>query len=1352
MAIKVQESLVGGSNYPVTESSQIRGGLVTIDTTDELQDIPKHLLVEGQHVYAKSTDQFFVYKTIDGVSGFALESYDRVENPLYVGELEPMDKNAVWFYPTSNKNDIKDPLIKSMHDDLTWVKKAVRTLLYLRTQGIISGTLNDSALTEISEMVLPKKPDVLKEDDEEEDDDGLDYTARPKTETESGKTVNHVTIKAGTYEEIENAYRIGNIIDKEMVWSTDRLKMYLPYNGILYPIGNSSTNNNDNTDDTDMTNEQLQAYLDELKTIGFKPLNNDNVTYNVKVDEHGKLIVYNKDLDDYADTPGDESLYFIFDNEKNITYGALYINSFYLGGLDNDKHSLQPCSHNFVELANISNRDIDLNGISLFYTASSNSGSWKSIRLWGTVPARSTFLIRGAQCSSMDANTTYLKVNTYDMEWYEKSNNTETDSTSEPEDGVADNRIKFTQGDATFYLAWADKDNKIYTKSSKDNTVDINMVGSGKDLYDKENNITPAKGYIHLVGVGAKPFAFENSTISFDSISGYDASSVTKSVSKVLFTRWYSLDPVSQSNKVFSKSTEIGYWKMVELTPYIEKDISIYTPKASFEGKNHSTDKHKFMVDVPNCFTFNFGIQATDNGSGATRGFTWTSVGYYDEGLFIRKQGTNTWTFIESIKENQSPKEIEGFSYPACITDPSTKKYYERIRWETYYKDVVTTHKLLVTMPHGIYEICVGRPDENNQPSEYISDIRTMKVKSYDEVKAGFDWIQTSDQQGANWEEYQVWALSAAFIKYSEAYKEYDFTINTGDICYNGSRPCEWIDYYEGYQKYLGNYAENFCIGNNDLAPTLMRYLGNGNEQPYKINHIVADLFYTIEMDTKNLPIFTGLDLNYDIEEAVPKQYRVPCLYSFNYGDYHFVCLNSEIRTGSNKATGASTAPNTVTGIFGVHDLRVKDINGKDIDNESIIYENIAKWLLRDTLLWKNPDINIEDFSMNATNWETWLADSTINEQCEKMIVYTHEMPFNIVSSSIYEGYARGNTGPRETAKASLNRHFNFKFQRIFKILGVRMVCGGHKHTCSISYPVYDAPFFPIGDSYDVAKDAKAYNPIDDNSIDRLLSTPEDEKNHSKNYSFTACPIMQLKVVEDPGSSGSEKQQLEYSHFASILAGYCRGIVDKFNNIECALGVGTIYNNTDKSIVLPMRDTEGNPITINPKSSYTPTVTSSLFRPVVRLELVDKVTAPSYIMCHATGFKNVSNSELAADMSTNKWLRNFVPNGEAEQRAPFYNRYFCGPDGIKVQMIRIGDMYTAAKSDGSVIKKGYWDFNKFVMKPIKEDGKSMTYDEARYDLAKKYKKQIWTTTYNSDGTIQSWAENNNSEYSYEIKF
>lgn len=152
------------------------------------------------------------------------------------------------------------------------------------------------------------------------------------------------------------------------------------------------------------------------------------------MNDDGNVIVYNDtNYDNNLGNAGSVSGSYISD--------YLRINSIFLGGTGTKLDSFAACTHNFVELANASLDDINLNGIYLMYRADQET-TWKRIALIGTIKAGSTFLIRGAQCAC-ESNVT-LPVGSCDMVW---------------NDG--DNPIEFSLGGGTFYLVCSDN-GKIY--------------------------------------------------------------------------------------------------------------------------------------------------------------------------------------------------------------------------------------------------------------------------------------------------------------------------------------------------------------------------------------------------------------------------------------------------------------------------------------------------------------------------------------------------------------------------------------------------------------------------------------------------------------------------------------------------------------------------------------------------------------------------------------------------------------------------------------------------------------------------------------------------------------------------
>lgn len=1209
-----------------------------------------------------------------------------IYNPgsLYEGTEEPEDKEVLWLDTSTiqNKAESKDLTLASIQQALYELERKVEAVSLLRTNGAVAGKVTDSTLNEISKISDPLKPSVL------EDDDDDDSTTYPDVASESSKTLNHISIKCGTFEEMKANIR--NFIENELCWCTTNLKMYIYYNNAFYPIGGTSSNNNN--EEQIMKKEELQTLLNGgIDSINFTDINGEN-KYVVKVNRYGNLQVYDKSLDVALSEPNSNGIFLQFDDVgKDGTYNSIQINSFYLGGSDKDEHSYQPCSHNFVELSNISSKDISINGLILLYTF--DGVNFEKLPLKGIVPAHSTFLVRGAQCSVMDVNTTKIKVKTFDMEWYDDNNNL----------------VKFNRSsnNASFYLCWGNDEGKIYQYTKSGATITNSLVDkptAGGNLINTDD-AEVARGYEDMVGVG---------TLSFREKNPIELANVNLS-DNYLFVRWYSLDPVSQSNpKSIDKRNNKKYWKFIDLTGRLIDDVTVYTPKASWEGKSAATDKTKFSATEPNCFTCNFGIQASDDtansGKGATRCFTWTSIDYFDEYIAYRKQGETEWRFQESYKPGVdytvSPYNV---NQPDCITSTTNNlsEYYYRKRWETFYGEPVTTHKVMITnLTSGVYEYMSCRKNSDGTISDYRSKIRKFTVRSYNDCK-DFKFIQTTDQQGANWEEYQVWVMSAAYIAKTE--ENFDFTINTGDIVYNGSRPNEWLDYYEGY-KYLDDKEENFAVGNNDLAPYTMSILGTGSETPDKSSHVVADLFYTQEMDINNPPIFEGVGVSWTLtdsgwkmtEGVTTKQFRIPCLYSFNYGPWHFISLNSEIRT-----CNTTTSPNTVTGDsgdggeFGVKDEYRSSVGTEGDANTkastdpimaSKVYDYIEAWMLKDILQWKaKTDSSVEvpeEKGMELVERREELR--YLPQNCGRCIIYTHEAPFTIIAQKTYAAYAANPTQNnwRETGKANLNRKHLFEFQRLFKIWGISCLFGGHKHTCSISYPVYDAP--------------AEYNPIDSekNTNDVLMGLMK--------ATDTFNPITQLAIGA--------------SDFDTRLAQFISGDNNQqtiINNTDTGiLGFDVIYNNTESTTV------EINGTQVAPKTAYTNHINENS-APMCKLEIVDKITAPTYVMSQATGYKIMSNSDTMANVN-NGWLKHSVPQGGVAQCYPFYTVIECSDTDskINIKLNRVKGLNTDG-ADKPSSKAGYWDANKMFSHI--ENGKETitTFEEGKEYLLSKLTGDTW---------------------------
>lgn len=270
---------------------------------------------------------------------------------------------------------------------------------------------------------------------------------------------------------------------------------------------------------------------------------------------------------------------------SGLSIAKLYINEFYCGGLTADEHTLNYCSHNFVELANLTNKDINLHGLSLQYAP--DSTKWDVLPLEGVIRAGSTFLIRGAQCSMLTAPTMKINVDSYDMEWYNEEGKLKT---FESETSVK------------FYL-----------------TFNVNKY-TGENPYNVAASACTADaiGYVDLVGVkgAVSPGGFEGAPYA----AGGGLSN------KKLFKKYYAMDPVKQATKAIDARNNTNDWCYIDLTKEsgeLIPSIEVYRPMASYENKDIFYNKTKLRKDKPSMITCSFGIQATDEGNGATRCFNW---------------------------------------------------------------------------------------------------------------------------------------------------------------------------------------------------------------------------------------------------------------------------------------------------------------------------------------------------------------------------------------------------------------------------------------------------------------------------------------------------------------------------------------------------------------------------------------------------------------------------------------------------------------------------------------------------------------------------------------------------------
>ena len=943
---KIAESINDNFNKIGTEFQKVIEGGISgggggsdssgIKIVNSLMDLDDDDFFDGNMIYLSSQNTYMAY--IDGKWVDIL--------PVIVNSSEPSVK-SIWV-DTSDSIITSSSELVEIRSALNDFEKRISGLEKLQTIGIIPGNVANGYRRILMASAEPEKPADVPEDFEEVEDD----PDKPDIEPVSS-TCTCVCVKMDTASNF--AQNKADLVDGELIFYTDRKKFGVYYGGGFYLNGSGDSGGG--------SGEGIS--IDDLYQLNLEKLNfidESGNTYRVTVDDYGKLTAHPfSDQTTLVGNPDD-------------TWGVyisqyLCMNSIYCGG-DGSEDCL--CTHNYIELANGSKKDINLNGLYLLYTDGTKENTsdigyvWDVLALDGIIKAGNTFVIRGKECNT--PKNSFITVDNYDMIWMKNG---------QP--------ISFKQGPSSFYLCAG---------------TGYQELLNNKTLNNPWESKTTKIGYIDSCGFGSGSVGEGSATFT-----------VSDDWNKILFVRWFMLEPAKQGNKAYSSRKTTDLWTYINLERqttalgnslqyYWPDDIKEkYKPMASYLGKTFFTNKTTFDRNHANYINITFGIQATDNGSGATRCFNWVSVGYFDEFVEYRKKGETNWTRVYSITDNNS-------SNPEWVT--KFIEYYKRFRWTASDGTRVTTHKCIIkNIEAGEYEYRVGRDND----SLYYSDTYTFKVEADSDVN-NFSFIHISDQQGFNWQEYTAWWKTSYVIKNQES--DFDFFVNTGDITQSGNRANEWLDYYRG-KLYNIDKCEMFTIGNNDLCGHVSTELTDGEDATSKYSHINVLRYFCFELDTRN-------DYSFEWDGETYPTYS---LYSFNYGKYHFISLNSEIAIATSKM---------------YKDWESDSYQGDRTFAESA-NSHMEDWLKKDLQLWKG------------------IGDDSEPTDCKKCIIYMHEMPFTIVTWSFMGG---------ESARVgshlnTINSRGLYRFSRLFKKYGIKLVLGGHKHTYSISKPIYDAPNGYIG-------------------------------------------------------------------------------------------------------------------------------------------------------------------------------------------------------------------------------------------------------------------------------------------------
>jgi len=986
--------------------------------------------------------------------------------------------------------------------------------------------------------------------------------SNPPSEYKTTYEVAHLAIRSVKNTEMLDAVA-DELIENELIWNKERSALYIKSDGKICRIGSNSEQDDDKQNDKNMTDiEIIEALekmgiivnhpvykededgeltvLDSFESLSLKPIaditfiNEDTKKkFTFTVDPEGNLVGKDKsaqtieeylieteqtskyaEKEDYKAVRGFSSDYlfmksgsrddiYLTDDAKKLS-DRLRISSFYAPLKTDDVHG---CTHSFVEIENTSEIDIPLTGIYLhFYdpAGNDNAGVVHHLALDGVCKAGGTYLVRGAKHAEFDDVSAFIKVKTYDKEWYEngellsfeqtKVKTSTVDGTETIDD---DSPIKSAYRFCLTYglpnLAATDR---LVTANASAGTV------IGETTYDFS---TYPNLIINPRFIDSCSFSTSSSVSALTNnnpwyINGKGGVGITIKTN-TMFRLMFALDPAKQAFNGFNgkDSSRIRYNKGTDIQvlsldkefigyPHSNEIIKIdrYTPKASFENRNIMTDKSQLDKEKPNMVTCSFGLDVYN-----TRCFNWISCGTFDEYVWVRQQGTTSWTKFQSytkVSSNTPEDHTNSIYRKEYLKDVNNTGYARMINRFPGNNVLFTSHKCVIVLPDATtdpvkYEYVVGRPDKDGNPDfEHTNSIYTFTL--YPRTYEGRVY-QITDQQGFHWIEYQVWAASAEFLNtkidqeitainsVAGNTKVFPILINTGDMTQSGARINEWLDYYNGGISLFNHLEQMNCVGNNDLCPINPRDLGTGNDSDKSSSHFFH-YFYCFDVrDTEKCveqtpdtekpnqkiyvgengeKFFTGESLivkahtghfgsgDDEVNINVTEDKFIPSFYYFKTTNVLYVIVNSEIPKSGCQLWFGLCSNNAYVNIYtGIEMIANGEYAGGN-NCFTPLYETMYAWLKSN-----------QDEGANS----------------RKVVVAMHEMPFTVITNeSLYKGTAKNIPCTRNfpTKKGRLGSNTNqldinenrgiFWCSRLLEYFGCKLVIGGHKHTYALSYPI----------------------------------------------------------------------------------------------------------------------------------------------------------------------------------------------------------------------------------------------------------------------------------------------------------
>ena len=255
-----------------------------------------------------------------------------------------------------------------------------------------------------------------------------------------------------------------------------------------------------------------------------------------------------------------------------------------------------------------------------------------------------------------------------------------------------------------------------------------------------------------------------------------------------------------------------------------------------------------------------FNVVTSFDDACTTRNFAWTAsadfVGNAEMALKYRAKGDADWTVVDAVRES------EAYAVPD----------------EDYFKCSIAG-----LAADTEYEYRIGVKDSADEENRWS---KTYAFRTAEEDVSDFSFIAIGDTQGVSWSDYKY--SRAAYDEAFKALPDPALILHTGDVAELGGMKSLW----NGYFKALGDYGTGTplfaTIGNHDT------WITQTSSYPYNDGNLYFDYHFnhpnnggTAALDMSQLAGVSDPNVSYLARNADET------IYSFNYGDVHFISLNS---------------------------------------------------------------------------------------------------------------------------------------------------------------------------------------------------------------------------------------------------------------------------------------------------------------------------------------------------------------------------------------------------------------------------------------------------------------------------